>query len=127
LIKDDHPAAIIGSWISVNSAGSKIDTVYVFASNGTYKYSISVKTDSVTRDTSYLDAGVWEIHYSDDNGNSIYNAPEQALFYSYSTFPGHEVKKDYLYFTISIVNSTDIFELYAKDGSPLFTLQREGN
>jgi len=122
-IKDDHPVGMIGSWISVNSAG--VDTVLVLLADGSYKYSIFTKVDSATRDTSFADAGSWKVEYVDDNHNNVYDNPEDAYFYSYSTV--YQSRKDYCHFNLSVVSRTDIFKLYAEEDSPLFTFQREGN
>jgi len=128
VISDDHPASMIGSWVSVNSANGQPDTILVLGVDGFYNYSISTKIDSASRDTSYRETGTWKVQYLDGNNNKIFDTAEDGYYYSevkQSTIAANKGRHDNCHFKFSIVSGSVILEMYAEEGSPLFTFQRK--
>ena len=56
-IQNDHPAIMVGSWLTMGNADSHPDTMLELSQSGVYTYTIFSKIDSVTNDTTYKETG----------------------------------------------------------------------
>jgi hypothetical protein len=119
-VESVKPDFLFGKWVASLSSAPGEDAVIEFLSSGRYSYSVSRQIDSLSRDTSYWERGVWNVTFIDLDHDKTYDndAEENHLFTDAdaSSVPANVGRGTYSLFKYSASGGRESLELSADSG-----------